>query len=100
MKRLEGRLVSQKAERERHKQLLALLESVIKRARDSTLMDAEYDTGLIEDLFKCEPIEVSLPVNMWGKLPQQGANPDRKFAVELYFERVKRSLEKQGLVVR
>ena len=80
--RLEGRIVTQKSEANRHKKLVNQINSIIERARDSTLMDAEYDARLIEDLFKCEPIKVSLPQNDWKSRPQQGANPDRVFTVE------------------
>ena len=97
--RLEGRIVTQKAETERHNKLTMQIESIIERARDSTLMETEYDARLIEEFFKCKPIEITLPANEWEKLPQQGNNPDRKFAVGLYRDRVKRSLEMQGLVV-
>ena len=98
--KLEGRIVTPKAESERHTKLVAQIDSIIERARDSTLMDAEYDALLIEEFFKCKPIEVMLPANEWEKLPQQGANPDRKFTVSLYRDRVKQSLEEQGLVVK
>jgi len=98
--KLEGRVVTLKSETERHKTLIAQINSIIKRARDSTIMDAEYDARLVEELFKCEPIEVILPANEWGKLPQQGANPDRRFTVGLYRDSVRRSLKKQGLVVK
>ena len=98
--KLEGRIVTLKSETERHAKLIAQINSIIERARDSTLMDAEYDARLIEGLFKCEPIEVMLPANEWEKLPQQGANPDRKFTVGFYRDSVKWSLEKQGLVVK
>jgi len=98
--KLQGRVITLKSEAERHKMLVAQINSIIERARDSTLMDAEYDARLIEELFKCEPIKVMLPANEWEKLPQQGANPDRKLTVGLYRDRVKRSLKEQGLVVK
>lgn len=95
--KLEGRIVTHKAELERHQKLIAQIESIIERARDSTLMDAEYDAWQIEDLFKCEPIRVKLPPNEWEQLPQQGANPDRKLCVGLYIDRAK--YEYQGLAL-
>ena len=98
--KLEGRIVTLKSETERHKTLIAQINSIIERARDSTLMDAEYDAHLIEELLECKPIEIMLPENEWENLPQQGANPDRKFTVSLYRDRVKWSLEKQGLIVK
>jgi len=94
--RLEGRIVTQKSEADRHKELVNQINSIIERARDSTLMDAEYDARLIEDLFKCEPIKVILPQNDWKSRPQLGANPDRVLTVDGYIMRAKYSLEKQG----
>ena len=98
--KLEGRIVTLGSETKRHNKLITQINSIIERARDSTLMDAEYDARLIEQLFKCEAIEVSLPENEWEKRPQQGANPDRLLTLKLYIDRAKCSLKKQGLVVK
>lgn len=97
--KLEGRIVTRKSEIERHKKLVAQINSIIDRARDSTLMDIEYDAHLIKELFKCEPIKVTLPENEWEHLSQQGANPDRKLIVTLYIDKAKASLKRQGLLV-
>lgn len=42
---------------------------------------------------------IKLPPNPWAKLPQQGANEDRRFCLDLYIDDVKASLHKQGLEV-
>ena len=97
--RLEGRIVTQKSEADRHKKLVNQINSIIERARDSTLMDAEYDARLIEGLFKCESIKITLPGNSWKSCPQQGANPDRVLTVDGYIIKAEYSLEKQGLIV-
>jgi len=97
--RLEGRITNDKAEEIRHKELTTQIESIIQRARDSTIMSAEYDARKIEELFALQPISLSLPPNKWKSMPQQGANPDRLLAIDLYRQQACEHLERQGFIV-
>lgn len=96
---LEGRVISQTTKQKFHKNLVKQIDSIILRARDSTLMDAEYDTRLIEDLFQCGTITITIPSNGWEESDHRGVNHERWFAVELYIDRLKTNLQRQGLQV-
>jgi len=99
--RLEGRITSNANDNQRHIKLITQINSIIQRARDSTLMDAEYDARLIEDLFKCEPITVKIPENEWVDKPECNHRTiqDREFIVNLYINRLEYYLKQQGLKV-
>ena len=85
--------------KKRYKELVAQIESIIQRARDSTLMDAEYDARVIEQRFSCNPIEIELPENDWLENDHRGVNHDRWFVVSLYIDKTKGFLVRQGFII-
>ncbi len=98
---LVGRIISDTSEKELHKKLREQIKSIIERARDSTLMDDEYDVRIIENLFIGEKISVKLPPNEWaGRKNPNDVIKDREFMLSLYITRVKAWLEFQGIEVK
>jgi hypothetical protein len=94
--------VTKKVEVECAAKLRQQIRDIIVRARESTIMDPEYDARIIEGLFECGPIKVGLPANEWAEHPRcdhNGVIEDRRFVVRLYIASAKAYLERQGLVV-
>ena len=97
--RLEGRISSISGDKKRHKMLVTQIYSIIERARDSTMMDAEYDARLMEKIFECHPIEITLPKNSHNR-EGNSQSWERWFAVENYLLATQVVLWAQGLVVK